>query len=69
MNYTTFNPKPLQCMSVKLIVLPQDILFNILVVACPTLGFLVLALSHANKWCCYIDSGLQKFNPSSLCSC
>ena len=45
MNYTTFNPKPLQCMSVKLIILPQDILFNILVVACPLLGFVVLALT------------------------
>ena len=45
MNYITFNLKPLQCMSVKLKILPQHILFNILVVACPTLGFLVLALT------------------------
>ena len=45
MNYITFNLKPLQCMSVKLNILPQDVLFNILVVACPTLGFLVSALT------------------------
>ena len=45
MNYKTFNLKPLRCMSVKLNILPQDILFIILVVACPTLGFLVLALT------------------------
>ena len=45
MNYITFNLKPLQCTLVKLNILPQDVLFNILVVACPTLGFLVLALT------------------------
>ena len=45
MNYKTFNLKPLQCTSVKLNILPQDVFFNILVVACPTLGFLVLALT------------------------
>ena len=44
MNYITFNLKPLPCMSFKLNILQQDILFNILVVASPTLGFLVLAL-------------------------
>ena len=45
MNYITFNLKPLPWMSVKLNVLLQDILFDILVVACPTLGFLVSALT------------------------
>ena len=32
-------------MSVKPKILPPDILFEILVVACPTFGFLVLALT------------------------
>ena len=45
MNNITFNLKPLPCMSVRPNILLQDIFFNILVVACPTLGFLVLALT------------------------
>ena len=49
MNYITFNLKPLQCTSVKLNILPQELLFNILDVACPTLGFLVLALTAMPK--------------------
>ena len=39
----TFNLRPLPCMSVKLKILPPDILFRILVVACPTFGFFVFA--------------------------
>ena len=37
-------------MSVRLNILPQLMFFNILVVACPTFGFLVLALTaiHIN---------------------
>ena len=45
MNYITFNRKPLPCMSVSDNILPPEILLSILVVACPTLGFLVLALT------------------------
>ena len=41
----TFNLKPQPCMSVKLKFLPSLSDFNILVVACPTFGFLVLALT------------------------
>ena len=44
MNYITFNLSPRPCMSVKLKILPPEIDFKILVVACPTFGFLVLAL-------------------------
>ena len=43
MNRITLKQSPCPCMSVKLKILPPDIDFNILVVACPTLGFLVLA--------------------------
>ena len=45
MNYITLNLNPLPCMSVKLKILPPDILLRILVVACPTFGFLVLAVT------------------------
>ena len=43
MIYVTFKRSPFPCMSVRLNILPPDILFNILVVAAPTLGFLVFA--------------------------
>ena len=43
--YITFKRSPFPCISVKLKILPLEIDFNILVVACPTLGFLVLALT------------------------
>ena len=43
MIYITFNRNPLPCISVKLKILPPDIDFNIFVVACPILGFLVFA--------------------------
>ena len=44
MIYITFKRRPFPCMSVKLRILPTDILFKLIVVACPSLGFLVLAL-------------------------
>ena len=45
MIYKTFKRRPYPCISVKLKILPHDILFKILVVACPTFGFLVLGLT------------------------
>ena len=45
MNYITFNLNPLPCISVSDKILPPLIDFNILVVACQTFGFLVLALT------------------------
>ena len=39
----TFNLNPLPCISVKLSILPPEILFSILIVAAATFGFLVLA--------------------------
>ena len=43
MIYKTFNLKPRTCISVSDKNLPPVLLFNKLVVACPNLGFLVLA--------------------------
>ena len=44
--YITRNLRPApQCISVKLKILPPEKGFRILVVACPTFGFLVLALT------------------------
>ena len=43
MIYITFNLNPRPCISVELKILPPDILFNIIVVACPTFGFFVFA--------------------------
>ena len=43
LDYITFNRKPLPCISVKLEILPPDIDFKILAVACPTFGFFVFA--------------------------
>ena len=43
MIYITFNLKPRPCISVRLRILPPLKLFNILVVAAATFGFLVLA--------------------------
>ena len=40
---TTFKRRPLPCMSVRRNILPPEIDFKILVVACPTFGFLVFA--------------------------
>ena len=45
MNNKTLKRSPLPRMSVKLKILPPDIDFNLSVVACPFLGFLVLALT------------------------
>ena len=45
MIYLTFNLNPCPCMLVKLNILLPLMLFNILMVACPTLGFVVLALT------------------------
>ena len=45
MNYITFNLNPFPCMSVTYKNLPTEIVFKILVVACPTFGFVVLALT------------------------
>ena len=45
MIYMTFNLKPRPYMSVRLNILPPEIDFKILVVACPTFGFFVLALT------------------------
>ena len=45
MNYITFNLNPLPCISVSDKILPPLIDFKILVVAAPTFGFLVLALT------------------------
>ena len=43
MIYLTFNLNPLPCMSVRLIISPPEMEFNILVVAAATFGFFVLA--------------------------
>ena len=43
MIHITFSLNPLPCMSVRLKILPPEILFSILVVACPTFGFFVFA--------------------------
>ena len=45
MMHITFKRSPFPCISVRLNIFPPDILFNILVVACPTLRFLVLSLT------------------------
>ena len=45
MIYITFNLNPCPCISVRPNILPPDILFRRLVVACPTSRFLVLALT------------------------
>ena len=45
MNNITFNLKPRPCISVRLKILPPEIDFKILLVACPTAGFLDLALT------------------------
>ena len=42
-----FNLNPIPCISVKPNILPPDIDFNILVVACPTFGLLVLPVNVA----------------------
>ena len=45
MIYITFTLNPLPCKSVRDRIYPADILFKILVVDCPTFGFLALALT------------------------
>ena len=44
MIYITFNLNPCPCISVSDTISPHEIDFKLLVVACPTFGFLVLAL-------------------------
>ena len=41
MIYITLNLNPRPCISVRLNIWPPEIDFKMLVVACPTLGFLV----------------------------
>ena len=45
MIYITFNINPLSCISVRLKILPPEIDFNLLIVACRNFGFFVLALT------------------------
>ena len=45
MIHINFNLNPLPCISVRLRILPPPMLFKTLVVAAPTVGFLVLALT------------------------
>ena len=62
MIYITFNLNPRPCMSVKLNIFPPDIDFKILVVAAPTLLFLVLALTAIPiKGAATLTAGFKNF--------
>ena len=61
MIYITFNRYPLSWKIVRLKILTADILFNIFVVACPTFGFLVLALrAIPKKGAATLTTGIKK---------
>ena len=59
-NQITRRFKPFPCISVKLKTLPPDILFQIMIVACATFGFLVFAPTSIPKKCAAIlTAGLR----------
>ena len=69
MIYITFDRKHCPCMSVKTKILPPDILFHILVFACPIFGFLVLAHTAIPvNGAATLTACFRIFVPRSLCS-
>ena len=62
MIYITFIRKPFPCISVQLKILPPLIDFILLVVAAPTLGFLVLAITSIPiNGAATLTAGLRNF--------